>query len=430
MNSRLRYKPHPKVALTGAIASLLFSPCIHAANKTWDGGGANDNWLTGANWDLDTAPASNDVLFFGGSARLAPFNDFAAGSLFNGITFNAGAGAFTLSGLNGIKLTPGLAGANGTVVGGNITNNSTSNETIKVPVTLVAGNHTFVTAASSGTLSIGDSTVAGGSFFRGPNATAVFTRNGGNINFSGSGLVNDASGILGGWALIGNDFAALDASGNIAGYGTGAAGVGSYTPIAAGEIVSGATLNYKYTGETAGITAADGTVINSLVATISAARALTITGTMKLGSKGGIYRTGASTANSVMTVAGGTLTADGGGEITLACATNTPANFAATNNNLAINSVIANDGANPVSVNIVGYVVLNAVNTFTGGTFINHALQASNASAFGPAGSNVTILPGAEAFLNATNIFSANFNVQGIGTTEANGGITGPVSSG
>lgn len=64
--------------------------------------------------------------------------------------------------------------------------------------------------------------------------------------------------------MIGNDFAALDGCGNIA----------AYTPIAAGALTSGAALNYKYSAKSANLTAADGTTINSLVTTISAARSL------------------------------------------------------------------------------------------------------------------------------------------------------------
>src|SRR5207244_11898491 len=63
--------------------------------------------------------------------------------------------------------------------------------------------------------------------------------------------------------------------------------------------------------------------------------------------------------NFTFTVTGGTLTANGGGELTLADSTNNAAlsGFAATNNNLTMTSLIADDGASPVHVNILGYVV-------------------------------------------------------------------------
>ena len=70
--------------------------------NTWDGGGANNNWSTPLNWDDNLVPAFPVPLSFGGGTRLAPGNDLSNLNV-NGITFPAGAGAFTLSG-NGIAL--------------------------------------------------------------------------------------------------------------------------------------------------------------------------------------------------------------------------------------------------------------------------------------------------------------------------------------
>jgi hypothetical protein len=69
-------------------------------SQTWNGGAAlSNNWTNGNNWVSGTAPVANNVLFFSGSTRLTNNdNNFTAGTQFNGITFNAGAGAFTLSG--------------------------------------------------------------------------------------------------------------------------------------------------------------------------------------------------------------------------------------------------------------------------------------------------------------------------------------------
>jgi autotransporter-associated beta strand protein len=68
-----------------------------AADRTWTGGGGNNNWSTPANWG-GAAPTAGDALFFGGSVRTAPFNDFPPGTIFNGITINNPAGLFTLQG--------------------------------------------------------------------------------------------------------------------------------------------------------------------------------------------------------------------------------------------------------------------------------------------------------------------------------------------
>ncbi len=103
-------------------ALLLLAPVARATDRTWNGGGDDNNWTTGANWG-GTAPEADDPLFFGGTTRLTPSNDFAADTAFGGITFNAGAGAFSLSG-------------NRITLGGNVTNNAANNQTIGLPMIL------------------------------------------------------------------------------------------------------------------------------------------------------------------------------------------------------------------------------------------------------------------------------------------------------
>src|SRR4030095_15765702 len=69
-----------------------------AATVVWDGGGTDNNLMTPENWIGDIAPMANDTLAFEGSTRLAPNNNFAAGTSFAGISFAATAGAFVLGG--------------------------------------------------------------------------------------------------------------------------------------------------------------------------------------------------------------------------------------------------------------------------------------------------------------------------------------------
>ena len=116
------------------------APAALAASKTWNGGGGNNNWSTGANWG-GTAPAAGDSLFFGGSTRLTNTNNLTADLSFAGITFNSGAGAFTLG---GARIT----------LGGDVTNSSTNLQTISLAM-ILSGNRTFTTSASGGDLTIG-----------------------------------------------------------------------------------------------------------------------------------------------------------------------------------------------------------------------------------------------------------------------------------
>ncbi|MES2920984.1 MAG: autotransporter-associated beta strand repeat-containing protein [Verrucomicrobiota bacterium] len=136
---------HAAIIMTCA---LVVQPA--SADNTWDGGGTTGNWNEAGflNWGGNTTPASPTALQFGGILQLSSNNDlFAAGTLFNGITFNAGAGAFTITG-NSINL------------GGNVVNNSSNNQTINLDLAMT-GNRTFTTNAS-GNLTLGG--VVSGSF--------------------------------------------------------------------------------------------------------------------------------------------------------------------------------------------------------------------------------------------------------------------------
>src|SRR5207302_1501894 len=60
------------------------------AIPTWDGGGADNQWTTAANWAGAVAPQPGDNLVFpSGAAQLANVNDFAAGTLFGSLSFTA-----------------------------------------------------------------------------------------------------------------------------------------------------------------------------------------------------------------------------------------------------------------------------------------------------------------------------------------------------
>lgn len=82
-------------------------PAARAAAYTWDGGGADNNWSTDANWSGDPAVdvATGDTLTFDGATRLTANNDLTglvlgntAGGATAALTFAPTAGAFTLTG--------------------------------------------------------------------------------------------------------------------------------------------------------------------------------------------------------------------------------------------------------------------------------------------------------------------------------------------
>lgn len=121
-----------KNILTGLALLAASAASSPAAEYTWTGGGGDDNWKTGANWG-GTAPGASQTLIFSGTTRLTPYNDNTSGWGVYGIRFNAGAGAFTLSG-NSIALS------------GGVTNNSTSTQTLGLNMT-TGGHLIFDTAA-------------------------------------------------------------------------------------------------------------------------------------------------------------------------------------------------------------------------------------------------------------------------------------------
>jgi len=191
-----------------------------AGTLTWDGGGTSDNWdaysalaANQGNWDLNKVPTSSlvDSLAFAGSTRLTPNNN-VSGVTANSITFNGGAGAFTV-------------GGNAVTVNDGITNNSSNAQTINNNLTL-GGAQTW--DAANGNLVIGGNATNGSATLtvRGANNTAVS-----GIIGNGSGGLTKAEGgtltLSGANTYTGNtmiDAGALNLSGSIAGSATAAAG--------------------------------------------------------------------------------------------------------------------------------------------------------------------------------------------------------------
>jgi autotransporter-associated beta strand protein len=114
--------------------------------RTWSGGGAQATWTTAANWDA--APSAKYALRFGTASGGSPSNDFAAGTMFNGLEFSSGAGAFVLGG-NKIGLQ------------GDIRNASSVSQRIDLPLDLQDGVPWFFDTAS-GNLTLGGTITGSG----------------------------------------------------------------------------------------------------------------------------------------------------------------------------------------------------------------------------------------------------------------------------
>ena len=172
--------------------------CVIAVGqtKTWNGGGSDDNWSTALNWSDGVAPVAGDALVFAGTTRPSPNNDLPANTSFGGITFSAGATAFTLAG-NAITLS------------GTLTNSSSSTQTVNLAAALSGA--VTVTASTNpiawnGVLSgSGSLTKAGGSSvslgvnnsFTGGTAVSA-----GTVNACGTALGTGAVTVAGGATLM------------------------------------------------------------------------------------------------------------------------------------------------------------------------------------------------------------------------------------
>jgi autotransporter-associated beta strand protein len=394
------------LVLTAALTH--FSIASFAATNTWTGGGSPDgNWQNSANWG-GTAVAAKDLLFFDGSTQLLATNDFTAGTIFGSIGFNPGASSFTVYG-NSFVLTNGADIAAGNTIGGGITNSSPNTQTISNAITLSGGRH-GISTDSSGQLNLN------GPITRNTGAGLIFTVNGGPINVGGSGLAN-VNGILGYGAYINNagfftDWAALDGGNNVVPY-TG------YTDFSAGLVTGTAATNLRYTSDTGNSITANGTTVNSILSQVTGAnRFLTNNGVLRLGASGGIFHN--SSATVTLTVLGGNITTAGaGGELTFLSKPGT------TSGGLSVNSVVTNDtGGAPVTVNVQGYVTMNAANTYSGGTFIFNNGRLSGNNALSAGSGLITVYPGGQYFFGGSVNVTNSFTVSGVGSTETSGGQT------
>jgi autotransporter-associated beta strand protein len=226
------------VILFSSIALLLFAGLTagHVQAATWSGGGVNGNWSTAANWD--TVPTGAVTLVFAGTTNLITSNDIA-GITANGLTFNAGAGAFTLGGPQGV------------ILGGNIADNSTNPQTISLGLTLNANRTVDMVAGGSINIS--------GTIAQSGTGRALTKTGSGTLTLSGS------TNSYGGATTVSGGSLALDYSANdntkLADAAALNLGFGANVNLVGGthtEIVSATTLNLAAAST---ITRASGTAV-------------------------------------------------------------------------------------------------------------------------------------------------------------------------
>ena len=246
--------------LASAIAALLAAPSAQAAAgpDTWVGNTSAN--FSSSDWTgTNNPPVTGDSWIFGaaGTSGTTLNNDLAAALTVAGITFNSGASAFTIAG-NQITLT------------GDVTNNSTSLQTLNTAIATTAvrtltltsggGNLTLggvvsgtaggITTAGSGTLTLssantytGGTTINAGTAIHLKNPAALgtggLTINGGTLqagNASDTMTNQFTIGVGGGVIDTGSNTLTLTGSANAI-----FAGSGAFTKIGSGTLTVGTT---------------------------------------------------------------------------------------------------------------------------------------------------------------------------------------------
>ncbi|MBX7206785.1 MAG: autotransporter-associated beta strand repeat-containing protein [Verrucomicrobiaceae bacterium] len=329
----------------------------------WDGAGADNNWTTGANWG-GTAPVAGASLQFGGTTRLTNTNAFVADTLFNGITFNSGAGSFVL-------------GGNRITLGGNVVNNDDSDQTFNLNL-MLNGTRTF-SSVNPGT---------------GIVINGVISETGGSqgivVNMNGALTLNNANTFTGGVNIQ---------KGNIYAYSAGA--LNSTTPNAltftnTGGDSAGLTI-FGVGVEVSGLSgASSSTLITSGYLGGSPTGSLTVRNTTD-STFAGRFRNGASGAGNL------DLFKAGSGTLTL---TNTLSDHAGFT--IVYEGTLRNGASNVLSDNSTTVVAASAGKTAT--LDLNGFDDAVSGLTFGGYGASVVQTGAGTLTLNGNVTFNAAFN--------------------
>lgn len=312
---------------------------------TWNGGGANNDTMTDANWTNGRYPAAvaSGVMRFAGSSRTTPNVNYTAGSTFGSIYFNSGAAAFTV-------------GGNALTLNSLIENDSASVQTINNNLTMGAA---ISLNATAGSLTLGGIISGGASYTITKTGTGTLTLSGVNT-YSGATTISDGTLTIG---------------------GTGQLGSGTY----AANITDNAAFIYN----------------SSAAQTLSGA--ISGSGTVTKQGAGTLKLTGANTFGGALTISAGTLQIGDNGTLGSVSA-NIVDNAALTfyrSDNVTCESAISGTGT--LSKQGAGILTLSGNNTYSGGTTVSvGTLKLGIAGALADAG-NVTVSSGAVFDLNGKN---------------------------
>lgn len=357
---------HKKIA-TACCLGFVVAQAPLTAQSIWDGGGSDNIFITADNWQGNTAPTSGitTAVQFAGITQTTV--DLNAAFQLQTLTFNSGAGAFTLGGA-GLLTIQGL-GNNFT---GAVVNSSANLQTIGVNMTL-SGATAFQNGGSGGGLTI-DGNISNGGFSIGllsSNAAGtnringVVSGGGGvayNGNASGTTIINGvntytgATQLFNGRVLIGTN--ALSGVAGALGNSTSTVNLGATTSATSSalltngaftvgrnlQIISPTNVLQVTTatvgGNTANVSSYTGTI--TMGSNSAAAQALTLTAV----TGGRVEVTGNLLRATGATGATDTITKVGNGTVVLAGAGNTYTGITTVSaGTLLVNGTLNNLGA-------------------------------------------------------------------------------------
>ncbi len=329
-----------------------------------------------------------------------------------------------------------LGGGKLTVAGRNTTTGTEAvSQTFNGTYLLVGRSYVTVTQGTANA----DTVVKLGNITRDAGSVLEFTPAAGTQSAT-NGIVittaNDASGILGGWALLGNDWAVKSTAGTA--LGNVIAATTQYSAYAGGDIVSSATSNLLISdGSTTITTGAGVTDLNTLMvrndagngnAAINRLIDIAAGETLRLGVTGSIWNQGSFVTSGVPTLTIGS--ANNVGTLTAGGADNTAGEIIINSSGtgeILIRSSITDNGTGAVTLirtGIGNQVVFSGVNTHTGGTVITQGRNRfDNVGGLGSGA--VTVTPGGQLWLNAGGTYAQTFNLAGTGYGE--NGIPGAI---
>ncbi len=362
--------------------SLFAHPLpARAAALTWDGGGADNNWSTCANWTTDTCPAAGDTVTFNGTSTKSVTIDAGAPASVATLTIAAGyTGTITLA--RTFATTTTFSQATGTF--------TASNQSFTMAAFTLSGG-TFT--ASSGTTTIsGAVTVTG---------TPTFNHNSGTVNFTGGTATIACNGISLNLATFNNTAAKTISS-------------GCSIPIGNNPTIANAiTLNGTLTGS--------GTLT-------------TTTGTFLLGTTGSLSGFSGMTSGGGMTV-NGTLNAGSYSPFTVngSFALGAASNFTAPSGTMSVVGLSITAGAtfnaNGGTIDYTGGTSSSTCGsvTFNLITFHNTSTKTIGSDCTLPLGNNPTIANGVtlNGTMSGTGTLSTTAGTFTLGTTGVLSGFSG-----